>query len=110
MNKKDTSYRMPEGFNPYLSLDAVRGLADAIHHFLLEGPGTQRMIPHGDRAGLNALIELLQGEVQALHEYFAELENRGLLDLPRDQDEIEALDQKLGGNEVREPAAVYSIR
>lgn len=107
MNKKDTSYRMPEGFNPYTSLDAVRGLAAAIRAFLLEGPGTQRVIPHGDRAGLNALVELLEDEVRALHEYFAELENRGLLELPRDEDEMDALDD---ANCVREPAAVYAIR
>ena len=108
MNKKDTSYRMPEGFNPYTALDAVRGLTDAIHQFLLEGPGTQRVIPDGDRAGLNALVEFLHTEMQALHEYFAELENRGLVDLPRSEAEMEALER--GGNEVREPAAIYAIQ
>lgn len=108
---EDTNtYRLPEGFDPYTSIDAVRGLADAVHRFMAEGPGTQREIPSGDRAGLNALIELLQAEVQALHEYFAELENRTSLDLPRSQEELDALDFRNFKGGVREPAAVYSIR
>ncbi|HEX7030167.1 MAG TPA: hypothetical protein VF254_06190, partial [Gammaproteobacteria bacterium] len=69
--------------------------------------GTQRMIPHGDRAGLNALVELLQSEVQTLHEYFGELENRSLLDLPRDQEEMDALDADK--YEVREERALYLV-
>ena len=110
MDDTNTTYRMPEGFDPYISLDAIRGLADAVNRFMTEGPGTQRVIPSGDRAGLNALIELLQAEVQALHEYFAELENRTSLELPRDQDELDAMDFRNSEDEVRETAAVYSIR
>lgn len=72
MEKKNSTYRMPEGFSPYASLDSVRGLSDAIHQFMLEGPGTQAVIPYGDKAGLNGLIELLQEQTQALHEYFGE--------------------------------------
>lgn len=109
MNKKDTTYRMPEGFNPYTALDNVRGLTDAIHQFLLEGPGTNRVIPSGDRAGLYALVELLQEKVQELHEYFAELENRTVLELPRSQEELDALDFRFR-DEVREVAPVYLIR
>ena len=109
MNKKDTTYRMPEGFNPYASLDSVRGLSDAIHHFMLEGPGTQRVIPSGERAGVNALIELVQSEARALHEYFAELENQSLLDLPRDQEELDEM-KSATKNEVKEPAAIYAIK
>lgn len=110
MNKKDTTYRMPEGFNQHASLDAVRGLADAIHQFLFVGAGTQRVIPNGDRASLNGLVELLQAEAHALHAYFAELENRTSLDLPLSQEELDALDFRNLKDEVREPAAVYSIR
>lgn len=110
MNKKDTSYRMPEGFNPYASLDSVRGLSDAIQQFMLEGPGTNSVIPYGDKAGVNALIEILQGEAHALHDYFAELQNRTSLDLPLSQEEIDALDFRNSKDEVKETAALYSIR
>lgn len=109
MNKKDTTYRMPEGFDPHAALNAARGLADAVHWFLLEGPGTARVIPSGDRAGLNALVELLRGTVQELHEYFAELENRTVLELPRSQEELDALDIRFR-NEVREAPALYLVR
>ncbi len=105
------TYHMPQGFNPYASADAARGLIDAIHQFLFEGPGTARVIPSGDRAGLNALVELLQAEVRALHAYLREIENRTTLVLPMNDAEFDALDvrhKRFDG--VKEPAMTYAIR
>jgi len=110
MNKKDTAYRMPEGFNPYAAMDAIRGLTDAIHHSLLEGPGTAARMPYGDKAALNGLVELLHEQVHAWHDYMAELENRTTVELPRTQEELDALDFRNFKDEVRESAAIYSIR
>ncbi|HEX7048300.1 MAG TPA: hypothetical protein VF275_12085 [Gammaproteobacteria bacterium] len=103
-----TPYRMPEDFNPFISIDAARGLTDAIHHFLLEGPGTQRVIPFGDKAGADALVELLQAEVHALHDYLHEITNRTSLNLPMSDAEFDALDiQHRQDGCVKEPRARY---
>ncbi|HEX7030868.1 MAG TPA: hypothetical protein VF254_09735 [Gammaproteobacteria bacterium] len=111
MNKKNTTYRVPEGFNPFATADTIRGLTDAVHRFLFEGPGTLRKIPGADRAALNGLAELLQAEVHALHDYLREIENRTTLELPRTDAEFDAMDVRFSRkDEVRETAAVYSIR
>ncbi|HEX7048196.1 MAG TPA: hypothetical protein VF275_11560 [Gammaproteobacteria bacterium] len=111
MTKKDTTYRIPEGFNAFVRADTIRGLTDAVHRFLFEGPGTLHEIQDADRAALNALAELLQAEVHALHDYLREIENRATLNLPRSNAELDAMDAGyFGRNEIREPAAVYSMR
>lgn len=111
MEDSRSTYRMPEGFNPYSSIDAIRGLIDAVHQFLTEGPGTNRVIPSGDRAGLDALVELLQAEVHALHAYLREIENRTTLELPKSEADFDALDVSHRRiDSVKEPAAVYRIR
>lgn len=111
MNKKDNTYRMPEGFDPYSTADAIRGLTDAVHQFLFEGPGVERIIPPGDRAGLNALVELLQPEVHALHAYLREIENRLTLDLPTTDAEFDALDVRHSKNdEVKEEQSLYLVQ
>ena len=107
--KSSTAYRIPENFNPYSTINAIRGLTDAIHRLLLEGPGTSARMEHGDRAGLNALIELLQAEVHVLHDYLSEIDNRGSLDLPTSDEELDALDAKYR-NDVREEPALYLVR
>lgn len=108
MEDSNSSYRMPQGFHPSQSADIARGLIDAIHQFLTEGPGTNRVIPSGDRAGLNGLVELLQGEVHALHDYLREIENRTTLELPKsdaDFDELDVRHKAFKG--VMEPQLVY---
>lgn len=92
MKKKNTTYRMPAGFNPYISIDRVRGLTDAIHHILLEGAGTRREMGYADKASLNGLIELLQEHVHELHAYLTEITNRTTLMLPMSDADFEALD------------------
>lgn len=110
MNSKDATYRMPEGFDPHSTIDAIRGLTDAIHQFLLEGPGTQRVIPAGERAGLNALLEQLQVEVHALHDYLREIENRTTLELPVSDEDFDAIDVRYARNDkVREAAGLYVV-
>ncbi|HEX7046238.1 MAG TPA: hypothetical protein VF275_01525 [Gammaproteobacteria bacterium] len=110
MDKKNSTYRMPEGFNPYSTVNAVRGLTDAIHYTLLEGPGTQAEMSYGDIAGLNALVELLQAEVHALHDYISEIDNRTTLNLPMSDAEFDALDARLfSGGMVRETPAIYGV-
>lgn len=110
MNKKDTSYRIPEGFDPQSTINAVRGLTDAIHQFLLEGPGTARVIPAGERAGLNALVEQLQAEVHALHDYLREIENRTTLELPMSDADFDAIDVRFARkDEIKEEPALYVV-
>ena len=104
------TYRVPEDFNPYTSADAVRGLVDAIHQFHLEGPGTERVIPFGDKAGLNALIELLQTEAHALHDYLHEIANSTTLSLPLTDEEFAAISYGRNKDEVKEPPALYAVR
>ena len=111
MEDSRSTYRMPQGFHPSQSADIARGLIDAIHQFLFEGPGTARVIPPGDRAGLNALVELLQAEVRALHAYLREIENRTTLVLPMNDAEFDALDvrhKRYDG--VKEPSPAYAFR
>ena len=105
-----TAYRIPEDFNPCTCVNAIRGLTDAIHHFLLEGPGTKHVIPFGDKAGLESLIELLQAEVHALHDYLHAIANRTSLKLPLTEADFEALEYGSGRHEVREATAVYAVQ
>src|SRR5690606_22081024 len=106
-----TTYRVPEGFHPITCMDTIRGLADAIHHHMTEGPGTERNPSRGDQGGLISLIDLLQQHVHELHAWFIEIENSTSLELPLTDADFEALRGKLGGkDEVREKAAVYAIR
>lgn len=61
--------------------------------------------------GCNALVEQLQAEVQALHDYLREIENRTTLELPRSDADFHAIDARFARkDEIRETAAVYSIR
>lgn len=111
MEDSKTAFPLPEDFDPTATADFIRGLTDAIHHFLLEGPGTARVIPTGDKAGLNALIEQLQAEVHALHDWLSEIENSTTLELPRTEADFEAVHVKHARkDEIREPVPIYSIR
>lgn len=105
------TYAVPKGFNPYTTADTIRGLTDAVHRFLFEGPGTADVIPDIERAALNGLVELLQAEVHALHEYLHEIENRMTLELPMSDADFETLDalrDRYDG--VKEEAAVYAVQ
>jgi len=104
------TYRVPEDFNPWNSVDAIRGLVDAVHQFHLEGPGTESVIPFGDKAGLNALIELLQVEAHALHDYLHEISNSTTLSLPLTDEDFEAIGYGRNRNEVKERQALYAVR
>lgn len=110
MEKKNSTYRMPEGFNPFSTADAVRGLTDAIHHHTLQGPGTERSPRRGDKAGLNALTKLLQAHVHELHDYLTEIENSTTLHLPLSDEEFETLHVKHAKkDEVNEERALYLV-
>ncbi len=109
-NTRPAPYRMPEDFDPLTAADAVRGLTDAIHSFMTEGPGTEAVVPRGDQAGMLALLELLQVNAQGLHDYLLDIENRTTLELPRSEADFERLHVRHSKDEVREMAAVYSIR
>lgn len=111
MERKNSTYRMPEGFNLYSTADAVRGLTDAVHYTLMEGPGTDAHMSRGDRAGLNAMVELLQARVHELHDYLIEIENSTTLNLPTSDADFEALHVKHARkDEVKEEAAIYLVR
>ena len=110
MNKKDTAYRMPEGFNPYSAVDAARGLVDSIHWMHFEGPGAEEVMEFGDKVSLDALVDMLKARVHELHEYIHEIGNSTSLHLPMNDVEFEELRWKGIPKGVRETAAVYSIR
>jgi len=110
MDRKNNlpTYRIPEGFNPYFAADTIRAITDAIHHLVTEGEMNNRPLPAHAFTSLQRLMELLQSEVHALHEYLSEIENSTTLDLPFTDAELEAL--SVEKHFVRETAAVYSIR
>lgn len=111
MEDSETAYSLPEGFNPWMALDAIRGLSNGIHHVLNDGAGTQEQMAYGDRAALDGLVELLREQVHALHDYFTHVSDVTTLKLPRTAADFEALHVRHARkDEVREPAAVYSIR
>lgn len=112
MDKKNrNTYRIPAGFNPWQTFDALRGLADALRHFTTEGPGTRDPIEYSDRCSLDGLIELLQREAHALHDYFTAIGDNTLLKLPLTDSDFESLHVKrTTEHEVKEPAALYAIR
>jgi len=109
MNKNDTSYRMPEGFNPYSAIDAVRGLADAIHWMHFEGPGAEEVMEFGDKVSLDALVGMLKTHVHNLHDYVHEIGNSTSLSLPMNDAELDAL-RDSGFDSVREEPPLYLVR
>ena len=111
MNNKDTSYRIPEGFNPFSAIDTVRALTDAIHHLATEGELIERPAPQHALGTLQSLLELLQREAHELHAYLREIENSTTLALPGSDADFEALHvNHARNNKIRETAAIYSIR
>ncbi|HEX7046376.1 MAG TPA: hypothetical protein VF275_02220 [Gammaproteobacteria bacterium] len=109
MDKKNnsTTYRIPEDFNPYISADHVRALTDALHQLVTEGEMTQRPAPQTAYSNLVSLMELLQPEVHALHDYLGEIENRGTLNLPLTDEEFDAV--SVEKNWVREESPIYGV-
>lgn len=108
MERKNSTCRMPEGFNPHICIDRARALADALHQLVTEGEMTQRPAPQAAYSNLVSLMELLQPEVHALHGYLGEIENATTLKLPITDEDFDAI--AIGGNFVKESAAIYSIR
>jgi len=100
------TYRVPEDCNPFISADRVRALTDALHQLVPEGDVTRRPAPHSAYASLISLMDLLQPEVHALHDYLGEIENRGKPTLPLTDAEFDALDE----DGVREAPALYVVR
>lgn len=109
MNKKDTSYRMPEGFNPYSAIDTARGLADAIRWMHVEGPGAAETIEFGDKVSMDALVEMLRARIHELHDYIHEIGNSTSLHLPMNEAELDELRWR-GANMVREESPLYIVR
>lgn len=111
MKKKNIAYCIPEGFNPYTTADTIRGLTDSIHFILLEGAGIDVQMLPGDKAGLNALMELLQEQVHALHEYLVDIENRSILQLPMSEDEFDAIsvEKNRHYDGVKEAPTIYVV-
>ena len=109
MNEKDTTYRMPDGFNPFSAVDTARGLAEAIRWMHFEGPGAADTVALGDKLALDALVDLLRKHVRELHDYIHEIANRTSLHLPMNDAEFDALRDN-GFDGVRETAPVYAIR
>ena len=108
--EKKISYRVPEGFNPHTCMDTIRGLTDAIHHHMTEGPGVEREPGRGARAGLTALIDQLQHHVLQLHDYLIEIENSTTLELPLSDADFESLHvRNKSKDQVREEPALYLI-
>lgn len=68
-------------------------------------------VARGDKSGLDALAELLKAHVHELHDYLTEIENSTTLELPRSDEDFEALHvRNARKDEVRETAAVYLVR
>ncbi|HEX7047908.1 MAG TPA: hypothetical protein VF275_10110 [Gammaproteobacteria bacterium] len=113
MNKKNNdTYHVPEGFHPFTCMDTIRGLTDAIHHYMTEGAGTQLHPSRADQGGLVALIDQLQHHVHQLHAWLIEIENSTSLELPISDADFEALQLKYTGkNEIKEPPPpLYGVR
>jgi hypothetical protein len=48
---------MNDGFNPYSTVDAATGLADAIYWIHFEGADAAETTEFGDKVSLDALVE-----------------------------------------------------
>lgn len=104
----DRKNNLTPGFDPFSTADTARALTDAVHHLVTEDEMIERPAPRFALASLQSLMELLQPEVHALHEYLREIENSTTLKLPMSDEDFEAI--SVEKNRVRETAAVYSIR
>ncbi|HEX7046079.1 MAG TPA: hypothetical protein VF275_00715 [Gammaproteobacteria bacterium] len=88
---KENNYRVPEGFHPYICMDTIRGLTDAIHLHMNQGPGTQLNPSRADQGALVALIDQLQKHVRTFHAWLIEIENIGNVELPVTNSDFESL-------------------
>lgn len=111
MEDSRTAHSVPEGFNPWITLDAIRGLADAIHHVLLEGPGAEDRMAYGDRAALDGLAGLMRDRARALHDYFTRVGDITTVKLPLSEEDFDALHVRHARtDEVKEEPALYLVR
>ena len=106
---EDTNtYRVPETFHPFTCMDAIRGLADAIHLYMHQGPGSRNRPGRANQGGLVALIDLLQQHVHQLHDWLLEIENLVSFDLPVTRADFEALHASHDGkDEARDEKTHY---
>lgn len=88
---------LPHDFNPWLATDALKGITEAIHWFVTEGPGAEHPMPAGAQSSLIGLTWAGRNLARQLHAYFAALEAAGI-ELPGTE-----------SREVREPSANYLV-
>lgn len=111
MEDSKTAYPLPENFNPWTALDAIRGLADALHQMVVEGPAAEDAMSDGDHASLEGLTALMREKVHALHAYFRLLGDITTVRLPVTAADFEAVHVKHAkSDEVREEAPLYLVR
>lgn len=106
-----STYGTPENFNPWIALDAIRGLADAIHHMVTEGPGADNEMTDGDRAAMEGLTGLMREKAHALHDYFRRVGDITTVRLPVTEADFEAMHVKHAKtDEIKEESALYIVR
>jgi hypothetical protein len=111
-NKKNSTYRIPEGFNPWQAFDNLCGIVDAADHYITEGPASaEHDMDHATRTNVESLLRLLKREIHTLRDYFTALGDETTLKLPLTDADFEAVHVKHAkADEVKESAAIYAIK
>lgn len=95
----DTPQR-PADFNPWLAADALKGLSEAMHWFITEGPAADEPMSRGAHASMIGLSWTAQRLAHELHAYLAALSEAGI-ELPTFGNRDE--------RSVQESAAEYAL-
>lgn len=101
----NNNYRLPEGFDPYNAIYALRALADHLHDYFTEGNGIYRTLPNGEHVNLVGFTWLQQRVAHELTDYLAALDEAGL-HLPLSDEDFEAI---RGKDAICEERGLYFI-
>ena len=90
----------PADFNPWLAADALKGLSEAMHLFITEGPAADEPLSRGAHASMIGLSWTAQRLAHELHAYLAALSEAGI--------ELPTFEKK-DDRSVQESAAEYAL-
>lgn len=101
---KNNNYTIPNGFDPYSAVRAIKGVSYFLHDYYAEGPGVFRTLPDGHYANILGLVWIHERVACELHDYFGALDEAGVK-LPTSDEDFEELET---GNCVRETPPRYA--
>lgn len=111
-NATRAEYRPAPDFHPYDHLYAIKGIAEALHARIAEGPAVEMRWPPGEYDSLLGLVCLQEKLAQEFHEWLVNIENLTTIHLPMTAEDFEKHHVKhcRVDDAVKERRAVYAVK